>query len=147
VATLWVRHAPSSAAVARRSVSAAFQKAGMNSDDAFDAALIASELVGNAVRHGQPLPSGHLAVEWALDHTGYTISVTDGGDCANIAAKPGDRHNSASLHDTAGRGLMIVAALADRWGVQNTGGSTQVWAHGTLSAPLDWHHDALQDVG
>lgn len=140
VATLWVRHAPSSAAVARRSVAAAFQKAGLSSDQAFDAALIASELVGNAVRHGSPLPSGHLAVEWSFGHEGYTISVTDGGTVAGeIAAREAD-----SL-DVSGRGLMIVAALSQDWGVASEDGRTTVWARGQL--PAEWTEPSLRSVG
>jgi len=132
VATLWLRHAPSSAAVARRSVAAAFQKAGLTSDQAYDAALIASELVGNAVRHGLPLPSGHLAVEWTLGAEGYyTISVTDGGTSAEQITP-----QAADTLDVSGRGLMIVAALCQDWGVARADGSTTVWARGEL--PAHW---------
>ena len=139
MATLWVRHAPSSAAVARRSVSAAFQKAGLSSDQAFDAALIASELVGNAVRHGSPLPSGHLAVEWAFADEGYTISVTNGGTVGQtIAAREVD------CLDISGRGLMIVAALSRDWGVANADGCTTVWARGEL--PAEWSMPSLRTV-
>lgn len=139
VATLWVRHAPSSAAVARRSVAAAFQKAGLSSDQAYDAALIASELVGNAVRHGSPLPSGHLAVEWSFGNEGYTISVTDGGHPSDrIAAR------EAGSMDVSGRGLMIVEALCRDWGVANTDGHTTVWARGEL--PAEWSMPSLKSV-
>lgn len=131
MATLWLRHAPASAAVARRSVAAAFQKAGMSADQAYDAALIASELVGNAVRHGSPLPSGHLAVEWTLSGEDYTISVTDGGTSATEI-----RPREADNLDVGGRGLMIIAALCQDWGVARTPGSTTVWARGAL--PNQW---------
>ncbi|HEX2905178.1 MAG TPA: ATP-binding protein [Jatrophihabitans sp.] len=129
MATLWVRHAPSSAAVARRSVSAAFERAGLSAEQAFDAALIASELVGNAVRHGSPLPSGQLAVEWTLAADGYTISVTDGGSTGSEIVP-----READSLDPSGRGLMIVAALSQDWGVASGDGRTTVWARGALSA-------------
>src|SRR4051794_33030561 len=79
MSTLWLRHAPGSAAVARRRVLAAFGAAGVAGEPAQDAALIVSELVGNAVRHAAPLPSGQLAVRWSVDRHGYSVSVTDGG--------------------------------------------------------------------
>lgn len=120
-------------------MSAAFQRAGLSADQAFDAALIASELVGNAVRHGSPLPSGHLAVEWSFGAEGYTISVTDGGNCSGeIAAREAD-----SL-DVSGRGLMIVAALSRDWGVAKADGCTTVWARGEL--PREWSMPALHSV-
>ncbi|MDQ2836102.1 MAG: ATP-binding protein [Actinomycetota bacterium] len=126
MSTLWVRHAPSSAAVARKGVQVAFQKAGLSADDAYDAALIASELVGNSVRHAAPLPSGHLAIEWTLDEHGYLLSVTDGGGEHDIAERAADGHA------VGGRGLMIVAALSRSWGVAVGKDTTTVWARGSI---------------
>lgn len=127
--TLWVRHASSSAAVARRNVRAAFDAAGLTTDQALDAALIASELVGNAVRHAAPLPSGQLAVSWSVDSEGYQISVTDGGVPGNTL--PDISVRQPGTRDPAGRGLRIVAELADDWGVAARTGTTTVWARST----------------
>jgi anti-sigma regulatory factor (Ser/Thr protein kinase) len=126
VATLSVEHSAASAAIARRSVATAFEEAGLTSDQAFDAALIASELVGNAVRHGRPLPSGRITIEWSLSADGYYIAVTDGGNPPSVAPK------SAEIHDTSGRGLMIVAALSQDWGVLTGDNKTTVWAQAPL---------------
>lgn len=126
MSTLWVRHASSSAAVARRSVLAAFDAAGLTTEQALDAALIASELVGNAVRHAEPLPSGQLAVRWSMDSDGYQISVTDGGTPG--CARPQISARQAGRHDPDGRGLQIVAELSDDWGVAAEDGATTVWA-------------------
>ncbi|MGI8666098.1 MAG: ATP-binding protein [Jatrophihabitans sp.] len=126
MSTLWVKHAPASAAVARKSVQAAFHRAGLSSDDAFDAALITSELVGNAVRHAAALPSGHLAIEWSLEPEGYLISVTDGGSQQPVTRR------IAQARDINGRGLMIVDALSRSWGVRTDPDSTTVWARGTF---------------
>lgn len=133
MSTLWVRYAPSSAAVARRSVLAAFGEAGFTDDLALDAALIASELVGNAVRHAAPLPSGHLALSWSLDSAGYQVSVTDGGPARNSTAgisTAGISARHAAAQDASGRGLRIVAELSDDWGVATEAGATTVWARG-----------------
>jgi anti-sigma regulatory factor (Ser/Thr protein kinase) len=126
VSILWVRHASGSAALARRSVLAAFDAAGLTTEQALDAALIASELVGNAVRHATPLRSGQLAVSWSVDPDGYQISVTDGGVAGTT--RPEISTRQASGHDTGGRGLQIVAELADDWGVAAQAGATTVWA-------------------
>jgi anti-sigma regulatory factor (Ser/Thr protein kinase) len=142
VSTLWVRHAPSSAAVARRSVQAAFQQAGLSAEDGYNAALITSELVANAVRHARALPSGHLAIEWLLDDTGYLISVTDGGSrlVGHIVAQ------AADVQDITGRGLMIVAALSRSWGVADGAETTTVWARGDYAA-TDSRAGELQSTG
>lgn len=126
MAALSLRHSPASAAIARRSVASAFQKAGLTADQAFDAALIASELVGNAVRHGLPLPSGQITVQWTLEADGYRIAVTDGGNASRVSPQ------SAEPHATHGRGLMIVAALSRDWGVSQEGNATTVWARASL---------------
>lgn len=128
MAILSIRHTPASAAVARWSVADALQKAGLTADQAFDAALIASELVGNAVRHGRPLPAGDITIEWALSPGGYYIAVTDGGTAQPVVPKETDSH------DTSGRGLMIVAALSREWGVINNGTSTTVWVRAELAS-------------
>jgi anti-sigma regulatory factor (Ser/Thr protein kinase) len=131
VGTFWVRHASTSASVVRRSVCAALCQAGASEDEALDAALIASELVGNAVRHAAALPSGHLAVEWRIeDGPSYLIAVTDGGGVHPVSIKQAD------VCDTSGRGLAIVAAVADDWGVSVDEGSTTVWARRKFTAPL-----------
>ena len=127
MAILAVRHSPASAAIVRQQLTDAVQQAGLTADQAYDAALIATELVGNAVLHGRPLPSGDITVEWHLSAEGYYIAVTDGGHSAAVAAKEADSH------DVSGRGLMIVAALSHDWGVINTGTGTKVWAQARLA--------------
>jgi anti-sigma regulatory factor (Ser/Thr protein kinase) len=130
MSTLWLRHAPGSAAVARRSVLAAFGAAGVAGEPAQDAALIVSELVGNAVRHAAPLPSGRLAVRWSVDRDGYSVSVTDGGIGTPATGSRAGRiaARRTGSQDPTGRGLRIVAALADSWGVAAEDGATTVWA-------------------
>lgn len=139
MAILSVRHTPASAAIARRNVADALQRAGLTADQAFDAALIASELVGNAVRHGRPLPSGNITVEWQLSADSYYIGVTDGGNPPAVAPK------DAGVLATSGRGLMIVAALSQDWGVINNGNTTTVWAQARLSQDAFSQH-SLQSI-
>jgi anti-sigma regulatory factor (Ser/Thr protein kinase) len=92
-----------------------------------DIVAITAELVGNAVRHAAPLPGGVVRVAWRLRSDSRAgdvveVRVTDGGS----PAPPHVRHVGPEAVD--GRGLTIVAALADRWGVERDGLGQSVWA-------------------
>jgi anti-sigma regulatory factor (Ser/Thr protein kinase) len=94
-----------------------------------DAVSVLAELVGNAVLHADPLPGGVIRVAWRLrphpsspDGNVVEVRVTDGG----AAGLPRVRTISPDAMD--GRGLSIVAALADRWGVDRDGLGQSVWA-------------------
>lgn len=93
-----------------------------------DVIAIVGELVGNAIRHAQPLPGGVVRVAWRLRADGVALRVTDGGAGAR---RPSARPAGPEAID--GRGLHIVEALATRWGVERDGLGQSVWAE--LSAP------------
>ena len=94
------------------------QRARVAAVDAEDAELLVTELVTNALRHGGPgvdlwvrrLPSGGLRLE-----------VVDG--------RGGSTPEVQRLRDDAegGRGLVIVQALASRWGAERLSAGKQVW--------------------
>lgn len=87
-----------------------------------DVALVASELLGNALRHGSSLADGRLAVAWGVSSLGVEIAVTDGGgDTFPLVGE-------AQPTEVGGRGLSIVASVAARWGVERHGRQTTVWA-------------------
>ena len=94
-----------------------------------DAVSIAGELVGNAVRHAAPMPGGFVRVTWSVRLTNAAetveIRVTDGG------ATTEPRVRSLDPDSTDGRGLSIVAALADQWGFDRDGLGRSVWAEVT----------------
>jgi anti-sigma regulatory factor (Ser/Thr protein kinase) len=91
-----------------------------------DVVAIAAELVGNAVRHATPLPGGVIRLEFRLSAGGgLVVIVTDGGSANVPVIRP---PSTASLD---GRGLAIVAALANSWGVDRGEREQNVWA--TLS--------------
>lgn len=82
-----------------------------------DAVLLVSELASNAIRHGEG-PTVTLIAE--LRQERCRIEVIDGG--SGFAPTPAPVKTEA----TTGRGLPIVATLADSWGVYH-GNSTHVW--------------------
>lgn len=91
-----------------------------------DLVAVLAELVGNAVRHAEPLPGGVVRVAWRLrsQQEGHQIrlQVTDGGALEPPQLRPLDEHAMS------GRGLHIVAALASEWGVEVDGLGQSVWA-------------------
>jgi len=87
-----------------------------------DAALVVSELLGNAMRHASSFPDGRLIVSWGVGEAGVEISVTDGGGPTMPAV------GEPNLTGAGGRGLSIVASVAATWGVDKHGGETTVWA-------------------
>jgi anti-sigma regulatory factor (Ser/Thr protein kinase) len=88
-----------------------------------DASAIAAELVGNSVRHAAPLPGDVVRMAWRIMNGGaLEIRVTDGG--SNAHPQP----RVAGPDSVDGRGLIIVAALAQRWGVERDGLGQCVWA-------------------
>jgi two-component sensor histidine kinase len=92
-----------------------------------DAVAIVAELVGNAIRHARPLPGDVIRVAWRIHASQAAeylhIRVTDGG---GEPQQP--RQRTVSLDSVDGRGLAIVAALADDWGVERDGLGQSVWA-------------------
>jgi anti-sigma regulatory factor (Ser/Thr protein kinase) len=121
--TLRVDPDPASAATVRRAVGESLDASGLPAPVIDDAVLIATELLGNSLRHADALPSGELRVSWDVDGDGVVVRVTDGGG----GQLPHVRNTRADA--TTGRGLRIVDALAAEWGVESQpDGATTVWA-------------------
>lgn len=87
---------------------------------AADAALLVSELGGNAVLHGC-LRDRLFRVELTLTERAVRIDVSD----PKGELLPTPRH--ASDDDMFGRGLLIVREVADRWGVCERAVGKSVW--------------------
>ncbi|MGW4021368.1 ATP-binding protein [Streptomyces sp. NPDC005009] len=93
------------------------------------AELLLSELMTNAYRHAK-VPAGREV--WArctLADDRLRITVTDANDTLPTPS-------TACLDDESGRGLALVAALAEDWGTQKRecGIGKEVWAELTVSA-------------
>ncbi|MFE4335483.1 ATP-binding protein [Streptomyces sp. NPDC056831] len=95
-----------------------------------DVLLCVSELATNALRHGVPPGRGfriHLYLEPA-DGV-LRVEVHDSGDGEVRLADEG-----ATPDAEGGRGLLLVAALADKWGVGERNPGKVVWCEFEVSA-------------
>ena len=109
------------AVVARARALAARQVAAWGLEDlAFATELLVSELVTNAIRHAEP----PLELRMILD-TVLSCEVSD----ASVTAP---HHRRAGRWDEGGRGLMLVARLASRWGTRYTRTGKTIWAQQPL---------------
>jgi anti-sigma regulatory factor (Ser/Thr protein kinase) len=81
-----------------------------------DVTLAVSELVTNAVLHG----SGGIELRLAADGQSVKGEVIDEGEGFERQIR-----NDGGVDGVAGRGLLIVGQLAERWGVHE--GTTHVW--------------------
>jgi anti-sigma regulatory factor (Ser/Thr protein kinase) len=81
-----------------------------------EAELIVSELVTNALRHA----NSRSRVALSASDSCLRIEVADDGEGSAVR-----RH--AVPEDTSGRGLMLVEAMADRWGSHHDGHEHVVW--------------------
>ncbi|MFF1416244.1 ATP-binding protein [Streptomyces sp. NPDC058280] len=89
-------------------------------DSGATAALLLSELVTNALRHGSP-PGREIAVSLHRADGLLRLEVEDAGDYLPRPRTPG-------LDEECGRGLALVSALADDWGVApRQGPGKRVW--------------------
>ncbi|MEV8129438.1 SpoIIE family protein phosphatase [Streptomyces sp. NPDC085944] len=93
-------------------------------DTGFTTELILSELITNAVRYGAPPITVRL-----LRHHVLICEVYD-------ASSTAPRVVQAAELDEGGRGLFLVAQLADRWGVRYTTDGKVIWAEQSLTPDL-----------
>ncbi|MFD3354418.1 SpoIIE family protein phosphatase [Streptomyces fradiae] len=85
-------------------------------DVAFTAELLVSELVTNAIRYGRP------PVQLRLIHgTSLIVEVYDGSSTAPHLRR-------ARAFDEGGRGLLLVAQFAQRWGTRHRAEGKTIWA-------------------
>lgn len=101
---------------ARRVMVRALHRWGIDGQHADTVLLLTSELVTNAIRHG----SAPVQVRAGVSRRALRVEVHD--------RTPGEvtpRH--AGPEDIDGRGLQLVASLADRWGTRGSGRGKRVW--------------------
>ncbi|WP_328502364.1 SpoIIE family protein phosphatase [Streptomyces sp. NBC_00457] len=90
------------------------------SDEAFTTELILSELVTNALRHA----TAPIHVRLIRDRT-LICEVSDASSTAPHLRR-------AATTDEGGRGLFLVAQVAERWGTRYSGGGKVIWTEQPL---------------
>ncbi|MFI8179146.1 SpoIIE family protein phosphatase [Actinacidiphila glaucinigra] len=115
---------PAAVSGMRAAVAAKLDEWGL-SELAFGMELVLSELITNAIRYG----SAPIGVRLLLDRT-LTCEVSDGS-----STSPHLRH--AATTDEGGRGLFLVAQVAERWGTRYTPEGKVIWAEQPLPAWAD----------
>nr|WP_265737509.1 SpoIIE family protein phosphatase [Actinacidiphila soli] len=124
VATWQIDADPAAVAAARRHVRNQLTTWNVEEETASNTELIVSELVTNAVRHGSP----PIELRLINDRTTLTSEVRD-----TSPAAPHLRH--ARTIDEGGRGLFIVAQLAQVWGTRYAADGKTIWTEQTLPSP------------
>ena len=135
MSTLLVPHAATSAAIVRHRCVDELRARGIAPATIDDTALVLSELVGNAVRHGQALDGGGIEVRWEISARAVRIEVRDGGrgPLRHEATLPMAGGGSADAE--SGRGLAIVGMLSASWGSAFDATEAVVWADIPVSVP------------
>ncbi|WP_436991677.1 ATP-binding protein [Streptomyces sp. enrichment culture] len=136
-----VPHGPAGVGEARHRMREQLRRSGVSESVVDDAVLILSELLSNSCRHGRPLDAaevgeGAVRAAWRVDAQGaLTVEVTDGGGPTRpVPSKP-------SVTARGGRGLNIISALAQDWGVRDSAsGEVTVWV---LVAGAPPRHDGV----
>ncbi|MEU9973732.1 ATP-binding protein [Streptomyces sp. NPDC051014] len=143
-----VPHGPAGVGKARHRMRDQLRTGGVSESVIDDAVLILSELLSNACKHGRPLGDalagdGDVRAAWRVDARGrLVVEVTDGGG----PTRPAPMTPSVTAH--GGRGLNIITALSDDWGVRDDArGEVTVWVviHKGVADPASTpvRHDAF----
>ncbi|MER5205179.1 ATP-binding protein [Streptomyces sp. NPDC002825] len=123
-----VPHGPAGVGEARHRMRDELYRSGVAESVVDDAVLILSELLSNACRYGRPLGhaergEGDVRAAWRVDPGGgLRVEVTDGGGPTRPVP------STPSVTARGGRGLNIIGALAQDWGVRDSAsGEVTVW--------------------
>ncbi|MFJ8013677.1 SpoIIE family protein phosphatase [Streptomyces sp. NPDC096339] len=111
---------PSVVAEARRKTTEQLTAWGLE-EASFVTELVVSELVTNAIRYGAP------PVQLRLIHDKSTL-ICEVSDTSSTAP----HMRRARIFDEGGRGLLLVAQLAQRWGTRHTPVGKTIWAEQSL---------------
>jgi anti-sigma regulatory factor (Ser/Thr protein kinase) len=103
--------------LARQTLRQLFAAARIDRDTSETAVLLANELVTNAVEHGH----GAAYLEATVEAGAIRLEVTDS---STVEPRP---NTAVDDLDERGRGLMLIDALASRWGVRARPDGKTIW--------------------
>jgi anti-sigma regulatory factor (Ser/Thr protein kinase) len=83
--------------------------------------LLLTELVNNAVIHGSSSQADEVSVAVRESSASVRVEVRDDGPGFSWRHPPEERERAS------GYGLVLVEAVADRWGIDTSTGRTCVW--------------------
>ncbi|MFF0425001.1 SpoIIE family protein phosphatase [Streptomyces sp. NPDC004520] len=121
VATMDLPSDPAAVSGARRFASDVLATWGLD-DLSFTTELVVSELVTNAIRYGKSPIQLRLILQSTL-----TCEVSDASSTAPHLRR-------ARIYDEGGRGLLLVAQCAERWGTRHGREGKVIWAEQALPA-------------
>jgi anti-sigma regulatory factor (Ser/Thr protein kinase) len=110
-----------SVGVARRFTELVLKRFNVLDDVREDVVMVVSELVTNAVMHGGDYPDQHVLLVLLRSGATLHLKVYDSDSRMGPRQQP-------SGDSESGRGLVIVNALAERWGVRELSVGKCVWA-------------------
>ena len=120
-ATTVLEDDPRAAGTARRFLRRELADWGVDDDLAESAQLCLSELVTNAIMHA----GGECDLTVTLEDEVLTVAVRDwGGATQTSDVRPVEELDPLQVH---GRGLMLVEAVADRWGAEGDALGITAW--------------------
>lgn len=139
IATIGLPPQPQASALARRFLVQNLRVWQVSSDDVDRAVLLTSEAVTNAVVHAGTASS--LTVVLAGPCLEVGVSDLSPGRPPHRRSGKGDGHRPAETSDPlaeSGRGMLLIDALADAWGVQDLPDGKQIWFRfGVDREPVD----------
>ena len=103
--------------IARRELRQLLDTARIDQETSDTAVLLATELVTNAVEHGR----GSAYLDAAVQDRAIRLEVSDS---STVVPQP---NTAVSELDERGRGLLLIEALASRWGVLPRSDGKTVW--------------------
>ncbi|MCL8013295.1 SpoIIE family protein phosphatase [Streptomyces sp. AS02] len=117
---------PAAVAGARSNVSRQLRTWGLDDLD-FTAELVVSELVTNAIRYGRPPIHLRLILPQPPEEPG---GAPNGNLLCEVSDAGGTtpHRRRARTYDEGGRGLLLVAQLAEHWGTRHARHGKTVWA-------------------
>jgi serine/threonine-protein kinase RsbW len=92
-----------------------------------DALLLTTEVLTNSLRHSDVTSKDRIHVALDVSPSALRVAITDPGIGEWFVPR------RPNLHATGGRGLLLVAEMADRWGVDRDQATT-VWFELSLAS-------------